>query len=142
VSDKHIYFLGSEHHLLLAFKLCESPEKVLANNCSDIFLHLIVDYFMTSKTDVIVSREKNNDNGELNTKQIYVRQNIFNCCMEQKCLLYNRSVGKHECKLDNYYLKETIVEDRNVNIAVYGINEVNSHGNTNVQFLKQWPVGV
>jgi len=94
---------------------------------------------MNSNTNVIVSHKEDNDNGELNTKRTSVKQNIFNGHNEQKCLLYSRSVEKHEQTLDNYNMKETIVEDVNVIVVVHLVTKVNTLVNYDYMFLKQWP---
>jgi len=139
VSDKFDYFVKSESHQLVAVNLCESHERFLLNTCSNGFTKVMMEHFMMCHTEVIDSHEQDHNNGEFSTNRISVRQNIFNGRKDQKYLLYSRSVENHEHKLDDYYMRENIIEDRNVNIAVSYVNEVNTHVNTDVTFHKQWP---
>jgi len=99
VSDKQIYFLKSESHLLLAINLCESEERDVIDNCSKEFVYSLIEQFMPCDTDV--SSEASNDNIELNAKRRSTadRHNSVNVRNEQKCLQYSRSVEKHKKNL-------------------------------------------
>ena len=59
-SDKHVYFLKSESHLLLAINLCELHEVDMIDNCSLEFVWLA--------THPFVSSEESSHHVELNTE--------------------------------------------------------------------------
>jgi len=120
VSDKNIYFLKPESHLLLAFNLCESHETDVIDNCSKMFVWSVISYFMPCGTDV--SSKASNDNFEWNTKRRSTadRHNSVNGRNEHTCLLYSRSMEKHKNKLDSKFNKNfNTCMCRNVNIDLY-----------------------
>jgi len=141
VSDKHIYLLKSESHLLLAVNLCESLERDVIDNCSRQSVNTMISELMSCDTDV--SSEASSDNVEWKSKRRSTtdRHNSVYGRIEQKCLMYCRSVDKHVDKLDNNF-SEKIIGCGNVNIAIYYVTAINTHIDTCIQEAVSLPLVV
>jgi len=145
VSDKHMYLLKSENHLLLAISLCESPERDVIENFKYRLVETMTGDFRSCGLGV--SCEENDDENVQsncpnvqNTKRKFSsdRQNSANGCNEHKCLLYSRSVEKHETEFDNIYLLVKCIESSKSNSALNNERDVSTSKNI-VEFFKKWP---
>jgi len=131
-SDKHIYFIQSERHMLLAVNLCESHERDVVDNYSIEFIRTMIGYFIPCGNEI----EFNNHIDAKNSRRrsTHHKQNSVIGRNEQKCLLYSCSVQNTKYKLDDNFNSKRD-EDKSVNIAF--ISEIGMI--KYIEFYKKWP---
>jgi len=140
-SDRRLYFLKSENHMLLAINLCESHERDAIDNCSKEFAQSMIGDFISC--DIGASDVSSNTDVGWNTEHGLrcsdVRCSDVNSLYSQniqKCLLYSRIVERNENQLDNYYLSDKINGGKHVIVSRYSTENTSQTG---IEFFKEWP---